>query len=184
MFRLVFIVLICFFLTSACNNSPPPTNAVIVKKSEDEDNLLFSLAAELIANPKTQAEKDKNKIINYIMDQGIEVEATASGLYYQLIEPGSGTLAKWGDWVTVHYKGYTLDGQVFDSSYKKGKPIEFYIGNMIPGWNEGLELMRSGGKALFVVPSALGYGEKGFGKVIAPNTVLVFEVDLLKVTQK
>jgi len=169
----------------ACGNSQPiPKHTVEVKKSVDEDNLLFSLASELISNPTTQAEKDKNTIINYVMDQGIEVQTTPSGLYYQLIEQGTGDLAKWGDWVRVNYKGYTLDGQVFDSSYKKGKPLEFYIGNMIAGWNEGLELMRPGGKALFLVPSALGYGEKGFRKVIPPHTVLAFELELVEITKR
>lgn len=173
------------FLLIACGNSQPkPQHTIAVKKSADEDNLLFSLAAELIPNPSTQAEKDKNTIINYIMDQGIDVQSTPSGLYYQLIEKGTGDLAQWGDWVTVNYKGYTLDGQVFDSSYKKGKPLEFYIGNMIAGWNEGLELMRPGSKALLIVPSYLGYGEKGFGKVIPPNEVLAFELELLTVEKR
>lgn len=173
-------------LFSSCQNSKPttPQDTIKVKKSEDENSLLFALAAELIPNPTTQSEKDKNVIINYVMDNGIEVQSTSTGIYYQLIEEGTGALAKWGDWVTVNYKGYTLDGQVFDSSYKKGKPIEFYIGNMIAGWNEGLELLRPGGKALFLIPSALGYGEKGFRKAIPPNTVLAFEVELLAVTQK
>ncbi len=184
MFRFFSLLFALLFVFSCQNSKPTPQHTVEVKKSEDEDNLLFSLAAELIPNPTTQAEKDKNTIINYVMDKGIEVQSTPSGLYYQLIEEGTGDLAKWGDWVTVNYKGYTLDGQVFDSSYKKGKPLEFYIGNMIAGWNEGLELMRPGGKALFVIPSELAYGEKGFGKVIPPHTVLAFELELLGVNQK
>ena len=169
----------------ACGQAKPvPTTKIEVKKSADEDNLLFSLASELIANPSTQAEKDKNTIINYVMDQGIEVESTPSGLYYQMIESGNGDIAKWGDWVSVNYKGYTLDGEVFDTSYKRGKPMEFYIGNMVDGWNEGLELMRPGAKALFLIPSALAYGEKGFPDKIPPYTVLAFELELLTVTQK
>ena len=178
------LFLFCFLFLTACNSKPTPQHSVEVQKSADEDQLLFSLASELIPNPTTQAEKDKNTIINYVMDQAIEVQATPSGLYYQIIEAGEGELAKWGDWVTAHYKGYTLDGKVFDTSYKKGKPFEFYIGNMIPGWNEGMELMRPGAKALFLIPSALAYGEKGFGKVIPPNTVLAFEVELLEVEQR
>ena len=178
------LLLLSFLFLTACNSKPTPQHTVAVKKAANEDELLFSLASELIPNPTTQAEKDKNTIINYVMDQGIEVQATSSGLYYQIIEAGEGTPAKWGDWVTAHYKGYTLDGKVFDTSYKKGKPLEFYIGNMIPGWNEGMELMRPGSKALFLIPSALAYGEKGFKKDIPPNTVLAFEVELLNVQQK
>ena len=142
------------------------------------------MAGELIANPRTQAEKDKNTIINYMMDEGIELKSTESGLYYQMIEVGEGKSAEWADWVKVNYKGYTLDGKVFDSSYKKGKPIEFYVGNMIAGWNEGLQLMKPGGKAFFVVPSGLAYGEKGFKNIIPPNTTLAFEVELLEARKK
>jgi len=178
------LLLFSFLFLTACNSKPVPQHKVEVKKSADEDQLLFSLASELISNPTTQAEKDKNTIINYVMDQGIEVQSSPSGLYYQIIEAGEGEPAKWGDWVKVHYKGYTLDGKVFDSSYKKGKALEFYIGNLTPGWNEGMELMRSGGKALFLIPSALAYGEKGFREIIPPNTVLAFELELLNVDRR
>ena len=184
--RPIFLFLSCFCLFS-CGNSTPenaPKDTIEVKKSENEDDLLFSIAGELIANPRTQAEKDKNTIINYILDKGIELQATESGLYYQMIEEGTGKNAEWADWVKVNYKGYTLDGKVFDSSYKKGRPIEFYIGNMIAGWNEGLQLMKPGGKAFFVVPSGLAYGEKGFAKIIPPNTTLAFEVELLEAGKK
>ena len=183
MHRILSFLLIASLLACTTTPSPPPPK-VEVQKSADEDNLLMSLAGELIANPKTQAEKDQNILINYIMDQGIEVKRTPTGLFYQIIEEGQGTKAKWGDWVTVHYKGYTLDGKEFDSSYKRKAPIEFYIGNMIPGWNEGLEFLAPGGKALFLIPSALAYGEKGFPGFIGPNTVLAFEVALIKVEQK
>ncbi|MEM6316742.1 MAG: FKBP-type peptidyl-prolyl cis-trans isomerase [Bacteroidota bacterium] len=173
------------FLLACGNSQPPPTESTVqVQVAENEDDLLVSLASELISNPRTQAEKDKNALLNYMMDKGIALTPTESGLYYQMIEEGTGEMAVWGDWVTVNYKGYTLDGKVFDSSYKKGKPIQFYIGNMIAGWNEGLELMRAGGKALFLVPSGLAYGEKGFPNVIEPNTPLAFEVELLKIEQK
>lgn len=174
-----------YFLCFACGNSAPaPKDTVEVKKSENEDDLLFTIASELIANPRTQAEKDKNTIINYILDEGIELKPTDSGLYYQMIETGTGKNAAWGDWVTVNYKGYTLDGKVFDSSYKRGKSIEFYVGNMIAGWNEGLQLMKPGGKAFFVVPSGLAYGEKGFPDLIPPHTTLAFEVELVSITKK
>ena len=174
-----------YFCCFACGNfAPAPKDTVEVKKSVNEDDLLFSIASELIADPKTQAEKDKNTIINYIMDEGIELKSTDSGLYYQLIEEGVGKNAAWGDWVTVNYKGYTLDGKIFDSSYKRGKSIEFYVGNMIGGWNEGLQLMKPGGKAFFVVPSELAYGEKGFPNLIPPHTTLAFEVELVSITKK
>ena len=181
---LFFLLSIFFF---SCGNSTPknaPKDTIEIQKSENEDDLLFSMAGELIANPRTQAEKDKNTIINYMMDEGIELQSTESGLYYQMIEEGTGKNAEWADWVKVNYKGYTLDGEIFDSSYKRGKSIEFYIGNMIPGWNEGLQLMKPGGKAFFVVPSGLAYGEKGFKKIIPPHTTLAFEVELVEAGKK
>jgi FKBP-type peptidyl-prolyl cis-trans isomerase len=180
-------ILIIALSLYACGDSKPKTplkDTVEVKKSENEDNLLVDLASQLIAYPQNQAEKDKNLIINYMMDEGIELQSTESGLYYQMIEEGTGNNAAWADWVTVNYKGYTLDGKVFDSSYKKGKPLEFYIGNMIEGWNEGLQLMKPGGKAFFIVPSGLAYGPKGLLDIIPPNTTLAFEVELLAATQK
>ena len=182
--HLFYLFTLCFCLS--CNNTPQdaPKDTIEVQKSANEEDLLLSIASELIANPRTQAEKDKNTIINYMMDKGIELQSTESGLYYQMIEEGTGNNAEWADWVKVNYKGYTLDGKVFDSSYKKGKPIEFYIGNMIAGWNEGLQLMKPGAKAFFVVPSGLAYGEKGFTHIIPPNTTLAFEVELLAAAKK
>ena len=182
--RLLYFLPLYFFCFACGNSAPAPKDTVEVKKSANEDDLLFSIASELIANPRTQAEKDKNTIINYIMDEGIELKSTDSGLYYQMIEEGTGKNAEWGDWVTVNYKGYTLDGKVFDSSYKRGKSIEFYVGNMISGWNEGLQLMKPSGKAFFLVPSGLAYGEKGFPNLIPPHTTLAFEVELVSITKK
>jgi len=182
-----YLLFLLTILLYACGNAPPknaPKDTIEIKKSENEDDLLFSMAGELIANPRTQAEKDKNTIINYMMDEGIELQSTESGLYYQMIETGMGENADWGDWVKVNYKGYTLDGKVFDSSYKRGKSIEFYIGNMIAGWNEGLQLMKPGGKAFFIVPSGLAYKEKGLSTIIPPNTTLAFEVELLAAGKK
>lgn len=184
--RLIFLLSILSTLFS-CQSSTPknaPKDTIEIKKSENEDDLLFLMAGELIANPRNQAEKDENTIINYMMDEGIELKATESGLYYQMIEAGTGENAAWGDWVKVNYKGYTLDGKVFDSSYKRGKSIEFYIGNMIAGWNEGLQLMKPGGKAFFVVPSGLAYKEKGLSTIIPPNTTLAFEVELVEAGKK
>ena len=180
----LFILSICILCFACGNSAPAPKDTVEVKKSANEDDLLFSIASELIANPRTQAEKDKNTIINYILDEGVELKPTGTGLYHQMIAEGTGKNAEWGDWVTVNYKGYTLDGKVFDSSYKRGKSIEFYIGNMIAGWNEGLQLMKPGGKAFFVVPSELAYGEKGFKSIIPPHTTLAFEVELVEAKKK
>lgn len=110
-------------------------------------------------------------------------EQTESGLRYQLIQKGSGKKAGKGDKVSVHYEGSLLNGQVFDSSYKRNQPIEFQlgIGQVIPGWDEGIGLLHVGDKARFVIPSDLAYGSAGAGGVIPPNAPLLFDVELMDV---
>lgn len=107
------------------------------------------------------------------------VETTASGLQVQILEPGEGPTPKVDDRVVVQYEGSLPDGTVFDSSYARGQPAMFTVGDLIPGWQEGLQLMRMGGKARFVIPSELAYGAQGAGGVIPPNSALVFQVELL-----
>ena len=104
-----------------------------------------------------------------------------SGLQYQVIEKGTGKTPTKDSTVTVDYKGTLIDGTVFDSSYKRGKPATFKVSNVIPGWTEGLQLMQEGARYRFYIPAKLAYGERGAGPVIGPNSTLIFEVDLKKV---
>ncbi|MGB2758328.1 peptidylprolyl isomerase [Maribacter stanieri] len=110
-------------------------------------------------------------------------ESTASGLRYKMIQKGDGAKAEKGQKVSVHYEGSLLDGQVFDSSYKRNSPIDFQlgIGQVIPGWDEGISLLQVGDKARFVIPSDLAYGSAGAGGVIPPDATLIFDVELMKV---
>lgn len=110
-------------------------------------------------------------------------EKTASGLRYKIIQKGDGIQAEKGKTVSVHYKGQLADGTVFDSSYKRNQPLEFPIGvgHVIPGWDEGIQLLQVGDKARLVIPSDLAYGERGAGGVIPPNAVLIFDVELMNV---
>ena len=110
-------------------------------------------------------------------------EETASGLRYQILQKGTGKQATKGAGVSVHYKGQLLDGTVFDSSYKRKEPIEFNvgIGQVIAGWDEGIQLLKVGDKARFVIPSNLAYGAAGAGGVIPPNATLIFDVELMGV---
>lgn len=111
------------------------------------------------------------------------VKTTRSGLQYQTVKEGNGPAPKPTDVVKVHYRGTLLDGTEFDSSYKRNEPIEFPLNRVIPGWTEGLQLMKVGGKSRLFVPSGLAYGENPPpGSVIEPNSVLVFDVELLGVT--
>lgn len=109
------------------------------------------------------------------------VKQTASGLQYILLEPGTGKAPKATDVVKVHYRGTLLDGTEFDSSYKRNEPIEFPLNRVIPGWTEGLQLVKEGGKIRLFIPSDLAYGPRGAGGAIGPDETLVFDVELLGV---
>jgi peptidyl-prolyl cis-trans isomerase A (cyclophilin A) len=110
-------------------------------------------------------------------------EETASGLRYQILQKGAGKQATKGAGVSVHYKGQLLDGTVFDSSYKRKEPIDFNVGlgQVIAGWDEGIQLLQVGDKARFVIPSNLAYGAAGAGGVIPPDATLIFDVELMGV---
>jgi peptidyl-prolyl cis-trans isomerase A (cyclophilin A) len=110
-------------------------------------------------------------------------EKTESGLRYQFIQKGEGKQAQAGKTVSVHYEGSLENGKVFDSSYPRKKPIEFKLGQgqVIEGWDEGIQLLRVGDKARFVIPSDLGYGSRGAGGAIPPNATLIFDVELMDV---
>lgn len=109
------------------------------------------------------------------------VEVTESGLQFETLEEGEGASPTAEDTVTVHYRGELIDGTEFDSSYQRGEPATFPLGNVIPGWTEALQKMQEGGKARLVIPPDLAYGEQGAGNRIGPNETLVFEVELLEV---
>lgn len=134
------------------------------------------------AREKREAEaKAKQK---ELLDQvAAGYDETPSGLRYKILQNGDGKQATKGAMVSVHYKGQLLDGTVFDSSYKRKQPIDFAIGvgQVIPGWDEGIQLLKVGDKARLVIPSDLAYGTQGAGGVIPPNATLIFDVELMNV---
>ena len=109
------------------------------------------------------------------------VQTTASGLQYEVITPGSGAKPTLSDMVTVHYKGTLLDGKQFDSSYDRGEPATFGVGQVIPGWTEALQLMSPGSKYKLYIPSELAYGAQSPSPAIPANSVLVFDLELLSI---
>ncbi|MBT8280125.1 MAG: peptidylprolyl isomerase [Muriicola sp.] len=127
-----------------------------------------------LAEEKEKAEAEIQKI-------AAGFEKTESGLRYKLIQEGSGKKPEKGQQVSVHYEGSLPSGQVFDSSYKRKEPITFQlgVGQVIPGWDEGIGLLKVGDKARFVIPSNLAYGSAGAGGVIPPDATLIFEVELM-----
>ena len=109
------------------------------------------------------------------------VVTTKSGLQYEILIEGTGKQPKATDTVRCHYEGSLINGSVFDSSYKRGEPAEFGLNQVIPGWTEGVQLMKEGAKYRFYIPYLLGYGENGAGSSIPPYSTLIFDVELIKV---
>lgn len=192
--HLLFAIPLAYFGACSSNSNSQSdqtetTQIVEPKPPVDEDELMIRLSIDLVAEPTTQAEIDQNAIINHAIDNTLDFQRTDSGIYYQIITPGTGDLIQWGDRIKVHYKGYFLNGSVFDSSIKRDKPLTFYVGNMVDGWNEMLQLLNVGSKATFILPSASGYGEEGLndGKgnfLVAPNTILAFDIEVLEMVER
>ena len=137
----------------------------------------FEGAREIkIAEAKKTAEAEMEKLATGF-------NKTESGLRFQILQEGTGSKAEKGKTVSVHYKGQLADGTVFDSSYKRNQPIDFAlgVGQVISGWDEGIQLLKVGDKARFVIPGDLAYGSAGAGGVIPPNATLIFDVELMDV---
>lgn len=109
------------------------------------------------------------------------VKVTESGLQYKVIQEGTGKTPTMEDQVQVHYRGALIDGTEFDSSYSRGEPAVFGVKQVIPGWAEAIMLMKEGSKYNVVIPSDLAYGVNGAGGIIAPNSTLVFDIELIKI---
>ena len=157
------------------------TKAENDKAMKEEEAAKKKAAAEAVA-------KEPSLIQQYIKDNKITAKPTASGLYYIEKTAGKGPKAKAGDKVKVNYTGKLFNGKVFDSSltHKPVTPFEFTIGQgqVIPGWDEGISMMSAGGKATLIIPSKLGYGERGAGADIPAYSPLVFDVELISIAPK
>ncbi len=132
---------------------------------------------------KAEKEKEQQERLTQIKTWEQDLQSTDSGLRYKILNQTDGAQPKKGDNLQVHYTGMLEDGTIFDSSYPRKQPIEFQAdsGRMIKGWDEGVMLLKEGEKAVFFIPSELGYGSRGAGGVIPPNANLVFELELVKV---
>ncbi len=133
-----------------------------------------------IADQKAKANKKAGEDFLAANKKKSGVQTTSTGLQYLHTSPGSGVQPDNNDKVTVHYHGTLIDGTVFDSSVERGQPASFGLNQVIPGWTEGLQLMKEGGKTTFYIPSQLAYGARATGKIQA-HSALIFEVELIKV---
>lgn len=146
--------------------------------------ILLGITMFSMANAKS-AEENKTEGAAFLAENSKKegVVTTASGLQYQVLTQGDGSKPAATDNVSVHYKGTTLDGKEFDSSYSRGAPATFPLNRVIPGWTEGVQLMPEGSKYRFYIPSDLAYGTRGAGRDIGPNATLIFDVELVKIVQ-
>jgi peptidyl-prolyl cis-trans isomerase A (cyclophilin A) len=139
--------------------------------------------SKIAANNKAMAEKAEADAKKAIEDLKAGMQVTESGLYYKITKKTEGKAPKAGDNIQVHYAGKLTNGTEFDSSFKRGEPLEFPVGTgrVIKGWDEGILLLKEGETATLLIPPAMGYGERGAGGVIPPNAWLIFDVELVKV---
>jgi len=139
-------------------------------------DLAAKRSAELV---KSAAQEEKFLVEN---KEKPGVKTLPSGLQYKVLKEGSGASPTLYDTVTVNYRGTLLNGTEFDSSYKRNKPSTFPVNGVIPGWSEALQLMSPGAKWQFFIPSRLAYGETGVDGLIPPNATLIFEVELVSIS--
>ena len=150
---------------------------------EQMQTVMMNLQKQKMEARKAQAEDSKKAGEAFLAENKKKkgVKVTKSGLQYKVIEKGKGKNPTDKDTVVVHYRGTLIDGTEFDSSYKRNQPATFKLGQVIKGWQEALKLMKPGGKMHVAIPSDLGYGERGAGANIGPNSTLIFEINLVEI---
>lgn len=171
------VCLICQSCGNPGNNDGAKAAGKTFPKKASTSELAEKLYTGYHQTPTTQAQKDENALIDYAVDKNMDVKRTTSGLYYLITEKGEGENYKYGQRCEAHYRGTFLDGKEFDSSYKRGQPMGFNVGQMIPGWNEALMFINPGTKISLLVPSHLAYGAAGFPGYIGPHTPLAFDIE-------
>lgn len=152
------------------------------KVFNEKTNEFRQKQAELKKKLEEESKAAQGKFLEYVKATFPTAKSTPSGLHYIIEKEGTGAMPVKGSKVSVHYAGFLTDGQKFDSSYDRNQPIEFQlgIGQVIPGWDEGIMLLKVGTKAKLIIPSTLGYGTRQAGP-IPPNSTLLFDVELLEI---
>jgi peptidylprolyl isomerase len=168
-------------VTLACGSPPPAPKA-----PSPEDDRKAVLAQELGELPAPQGPCPERSVPDVLENPRATVHRTALGLAYCILQEGPpGTVPGPTDTVRVHYTGWTIDGEMFDSSVERGEPLELPLGGVIRGWTEGLRVMTPGDKARLWIPGNLGYGRREPGEAAGspPKGTLIFDIELLDVTR-
>ena len=169
------------------NTLPPQFSSTDIMRFEvrlddfyPESEFRFRMIENIKKNYPAETEKAASELNAYLEKNGVVAQPTSTGLYYVKTQDGTGEKPSKGSTVKAHYTGYLLDGTVFDTSIERGEPIEFVlgVGQVIPGWDEGIAMMAKGEKAVLYIPYYLAYGDRDLG-VIPPFSNLVFEVELI-----
>jgi FKBP-type peptidyl-prolyl cis-trans isomerase FklB len=147
-------------------------------------NQVMQGMAEAKSKKVSAAEKEKGSAFLAKNKARKEVMQTPSGLQYEILVKGTGPVPTKSDTVSAHYKGSLIDGKEFDNSYKRGQPLTIPVAGVIPGWTEALTMMPVGSKWKLYIPSSIGYGDVGAGQDIPGGATLVFEVELLGISNK
>lgn len=172
-------------LASGIKDALSGTKPLMTEKEIQETMTAFQeeMMDKQAEKTKALAEKNKKEGDAFLEENKKKegIKTTSSGLQYKVLKDGEGPMPKATDIVTVNYRGTLVDGTEFDSSYKREEPATFPVNGVIPGWVEGLQLMKVGSKFQLFIPSGLAYGERGAGQQIGPNSPLIFEVELLSI---
>ncbi|MDR0409276.1 MAG: FKBP-type peptidyl-prolyl cis-trans isomerase [Spirochaetaceae bacterium] len=154
------------------------------KANITEEEAILMVQQTISSSMQRAAEKNLADSVLFLEENALKngIITTESGLQYEIIEETEGAKPKSDDTVRVNYEGTLIDGKVFDSSFERGEPVEFPLGQVIPGWTEGIQLMSPGSRYKFYIPPELGYGDQPVGNGLIPaNSVLIFDVELLDI---
>lgn len=186
--KLIALFAVSMIILSSCQSKPAedaakPSAETTANQTAEQQGTQPAQAATAGQN---QDAVDKAIIEKYVADKGLKGKYTDSGIFYVIEKEGKGPNPTIMDNVEVHYKGTLLDGNKFDSSYDRNQPAQFPLRGVVPGWQQGIPLFKAGGKGTLIIPSSLAYGPNAPSPLIPPNSVLRFDVELLKVmsTQK
>ncbi|MEM1325632.1 MAG: FKBP-type peptidyl-prolyl cis-trans isomerase [Bacteroidota bacterium] len=185
---LIFTFLLSFFLWNCQPTEQSLSEEKVILSDEESEDVLMRLSQELESNPQTRAQKERNEMLQFALDSLWNVRELPSGLWLEVAVVGEGDTLQWADRLEVDYVGYFMGGKQFDSSYDRKRTLQFYIGNMIDGWNEVLQLVKPGSQIKLLVPSRLAYGEEGLvtatgDTLVLPNQALAFKIEVIRKIQ-